>query len=209
MRIFLLIQDDRHAYHYYKDGHGQWALRKVGKIGGNQKVTGLSASASGNLLVATATYKPDEVLGNFVSHDLGGTWHSKPYTLEAENEEAKRALEAKLKDKTTGVKPKASACSPLGDRAVIASITGHIFITWDYGTTWHRLQAPEIPAGTGWPSVQWLETHPKSGPRVLATHIHGALWESSVVPATGPANVTWEPVLNDVPRAFYAGSAAS
>lgn len=200
-RTFILIQDDRRVYHYYKDGHGNWALEEVGQVCGDQKMTGVSVSASGSLLVATATYKPGEILGNFVSHDLGRSWYPRPYTLEAENEKAKRALEAELKDKTKGVKPRASACSPSGDRAVIASMTGQMFMTWDYGTTWHRLQTPEIPAGTGWPSVQWLEKHPKRGPRILATHIHGGLWESSIVPTTGPAILTWQRVLNDEPRA--------
>jgi hypothetical protein len=120
-----------------------------------------------------------------------------------------RELVKKLTDIETRVKPKASACSPSENRAVIVSMTSHLLYTWDSGKTWHLLQTPEIPPGTGWPRVQWLEEHPKGGSRILATHIHGALWESSPIPATGPATLTWEPVLNQVPRAFYAGSAAS
>jgi hypothetical protein len=69
--IFLLVQDDGKVYHCSKDGHGNWALRKVGQIHGTQRVTGLSVSTTGDLLVATATHKPGEVLGNFVSQDLG------------------------------------------------------------------------------------------------------------------------------------------
>jgi hypothetical protein len=111
-------------------------------------------------------------LGNFVSENLGKTWHARSCTLEAQSEEAKRVLEAELMNIDTGVKPKTFACSSSGECAVTVSATGHVHITTDYGKTWYLVETPKIPPKTGYLGVLLLE-----GP---VPHPAPALWWRAV-----------------------------